>query len=370
MKKSKENNKEEIGGKRKINSSILSEVVDEPLGDGDGDDDDKVVDLCQWEKVGNKIFYPISKIEIKKSIPPGYYKIGFDRNRGSYFVNNRTILTDELIELPIDKGLEIVKDIKNFWSMKDRYNKYDLVHKRGILMYGPPGSGKTCILNQLITMLVGDYKGLVFSIEDENDLSYYDEFSKILREIEPNRPIITIIEDIDGLLDGGRGVEKMLLNILDGINQIDNVAYIATTNYPERMQARLINRPGRFDRRFKIGYPTAKVRKAFFESKMYEEDFKKFSIKDMVQKTSELTVAHCKEIFTEHVIKERDLDEVVNEMKKMNTDSLSSSEDMKKGKMGFVDSDVFDDGFDDLEWKISDAINKIKKERRIKTVKK
>lgn len=333
------------------------------------DEDDEKMNFCQWEKVGNRSFYPKAEIVLRERIPPGYYKVSYNQDRRSYFVHQREIISDELIMLPIEKGQEIIDDIQLFWQMKERYEKYNLIHKRGILMYGPPGSGKTCILNQLIHMLVHDYKGVIFSIEDSDDLGAFHDFSDVFREIEPERPIIVIIEDIDGLLDGGRGTEKMLLNILDGINQINNVAYIATTNYPERMEARLINRPGRFDRRFKIGYPIAKVRKAFFEAKMHKDDVGKINVKAMVEKTSKLTIAHCKEVFTEHVIKGRDLELVVNEMKKMNSESLHSEDDMQRKKIGFGEDDSWSDGMDSINWNISEAIKKIRKNERKKNTK-
>jgi SpoVK/Ycf46/Vps4 family AAA+-type ATPase len=240
--------------------------------------------------------------------------------------------------VPIKEGEAIIDHVKDFWDEKiqERYKKYGMLHKTGVVMYGPPGSGKTSIINSLIKNLVTVQKGLVFSIEDDQDVSLYSEFMGQLRQIEPNRPIITIIEDCDGLLDGGRNVEKMLLNILDGINQIEHVAYIATTNYPERMQARLINRPGRFDRRFKIGYPDAVCRKAFFEFKFLDNDLEEYDLQKIVKDTEGLTISHCKELFIEYVVKGRDFEEVVKELKEMDETKLSSTDDRgKKKAIGF-----------------------------------
>jgi len=55
-----------------------------------------------------------------------------------------------------------------------------------------------------------------------------------------------------------------VLNLLDGVKQVDNIIYIATTNYPELLEERILNRPSRFDRRFHIGTPSAEVRKFYF----------------------------------------------------------------------------------------------------------
>ena len=291
----------------------------------------------KWEVVGDA-YYPTGTQTTIPKLKSGYYKIGYNPNAGSYYTMSKSIKTDGLIELPIKEGEEIIKHVQEFWDEKiiERYKKYNMLHKTGVIMHGPPGSGKTSIINTLIKNLVNIHEGLIFSIEDENDIHNYSNFMQILRQIEPNRPIITIIEDMDGLLDNGRSVEKMLLNILDGINQIEHVAYIATTNYPERMQQRLINRPGRFDRRFKIGYPDAVCRKAFFEFKFVEGDLENFDIKKMVKETEGLTISHCKELFVEHVVKGRELTEIVEELKEMDKAKLTSEDDRgKRATPGF-----------------------------------
>ncbi len=310
------------------------------------DEDDETNEYSQWEK-DETAFYPVVPRKILKKIPSGYYKILYDSDKHSWFLSKKTIKTDEIIDLSTNNSKKIIEDIKLFWTMKERYDKYQLLHKRGILMYGPQGSGKTSIINQLIDNLINDHKGVVFSIEDTTDLNSFSDFSSTFRMIEPDRPLIVIIEDIDGLLDDGHNTEKVLLNILSGINQIDNVVYIATTNYPEKIGPRLLNRPGRFDRRFKIGFPVAKTRRAFFESKMLPEDLEIFNLDEIVSKTKHLTIAHCKEIFTEYIIKNRPLDEVVGEMRKMNEEALHSNNDKEKKNVGFGSIDDFNDELED-----------------------
>jgi len=87
----------------------------------------------------------------------------------------------------------------------------------------------------------------------------------VLRKIEPNRPIVVMIEDIDAVIrDYG---EASVLALLDGELQIDNVVFIATTNYPERLDGRLINRPSRFDIVKKIGMPSAEARQVYLQER-------------------------------------------------------------------------------------------------------
>jgi len=64
-------------------------------------------------------------------------------------------------------------------------------------------------------------------------------------------------------------------------------------------------------------------------------------LKDLVEKTENFTIAHCKEVFTSTVIKGRDIQEVVEEMRSMNNESLHSQDDSpkRKGSIGFSESD-------------------------------
>ena len=301
----------------------------------------------KWEISGNA-FYPTGTQTTIDYLESGYYKIGFDNNRGSYLLTSKEIKTDGLVNLPVTASEQILEHISDFWDIKiiEKHKRYNVLHKTGVLMYGPPGSGKSSLINTMVKNLIEVQKGLVFSIENADDIGLYSSFMEIFRQIEPHRPIIVIIEDCDGLLDGGGSYEKMLLNILDGINQIEHVAYVLTTNYPEKLEARLSNRPGRIDKRFKIGYPNAIARKAFFEFKFIGDDAKEYDLKEMVSKTKGLTISHCKSLFVEHVIKGKSLDDSVALLRNMDEEKITSLNDKeeKSGSIGFSNSS-FDDDF-------------------------
>lgn len=85
-----------------------------------------------------------------------------------------------------------------------------------------------------------------------------------IRQMEPNTPLTVILEDIDEIID--KHGERSILSMLDGENQIANVVYVATTNYPERLGARIVNRPSRFDERIFVGMPSALNRKLYLQT--------------------------------------------------------------------------------------------------------
>src|SRR5205085_931695 len=117
-------------------------------------------------------------------------------------------------------------------------------------------------------------------------------------KIENDRPVVILMEDIEAIIE--EYGESEILNILDGINSIDNVVYLATTNYPDKLLGRVTNRPSRFDRVFELKNPDSGVRKVYLENLVnrhkdkVEEDI---NIDKWVGDTATLSIAHLKELF-------------------------------------------------------------------------
>src|SRR5882672_4950826 len=174
------------------------------------------VQYSQWLKRSNNTFLPTDNSKTQDRIDAGVYSINNNPNIGFYLVK-KDLNLDELIQLPSVEGLQVISSIKKFWSRQDKFKEYGYAFKRGILLYGVPGGGKTSIINLLCQYLVENMDGVVFTLCSSNDLGMYTTFMpEIYRIIEKDRPIITIIEDIDGLCQE-RGIESQLINVLDGI---------------------------------------------------------------------------------------------------------------------------------------------------------
>lgn len=287
---------------------------------------------CKWMIGPNNSFIPASDKDTTKEIPAGLYKIQNSMQIG-YYLTAQEIFVDQLLELPIKEVNDIIKDIKNFWSKEEKFNKYNFVYKRGILLYGPPGCGKSGVIQRLMSHLINEKNGIILSIGDYSDLERYMAFvPNILRKIEPDRPIITIIEDVDGLIDRS-SAESLLLNVLDGMKQTNKIVYIATTNYPEKLKERLLNRPSRFDKRYKISAPNAKVRKYFFENKLNKDDLEKIDIKKWVEASEGFTLAHLREMIVSIIVMGNNFKVTVERLKKLKI-LPSSTEDRESG-IGF-----------------------------------
>lgn len=295
---------------------------------------EKVDGYCQWRKEPNGAYHPVSEITLIDELPGGKYDIQWSNDTNQYFFVKTSIVLDELLDLPNPTFNSIIDDIKYFWDNKKLFDKYKYAYKRGILLFGEPGCGKTSITAQLSDIII-KMNGIVFSINNGRMLgNFADAIPKLVKRIQPDVPILALIEDLDGLLVNSE-VETLLLNILDGLNQTNNVVFIGNTNYPENLKDRILNRPSRFDKRYYIGPPNAAVRKYYFENKITADDLLKTNIDELVEKSEGLTLAHLGEMIKGIYIFNKNVDVVINELKDMKNFISSSKFETKGNSVGF-----------------------------------
>ena len=253
-----------------------------------------------------------------KTLEPGQYLVKRCEARGYYFSNKKVNL-DDLISLPDNNSDQVLRSIADFWTKEAAFRELGFLWKRGILLWGPPGSGKTSTVQQLAKQIV-DMGGIsIYCTYPSHDA----EGLRILRTIEPNRPIVVIMEDIDAIINCHG--EADLLSMLDGELQIDNVVFVATTNYPERLDNRIVNRPSRFDERIKIGMPNAECRSVYLAAKcprIAETD----ELAYWVEHTDGYSIAHLKELIVSVECLGNDRDTVLERLTTMITTSVSSSD--------------------------------------------
>ena len=283
----------------------------------------------RWSILQNETFAP-SYVSIPQ-IPAGLYEITWSSSIQSHVMVKQKLNIDELYELPSPEIQSILSDIQLFWDKKTVYKEYNFVHKRGILLWGDPGCGKSGIIQLCIKKLIEKEKGIVINIKEEEDFKNFIEFIPTLRKIEPERPLIVILEDIDSLASEDRYSTTKLLNILDGVKQIENVVYIATTNYPEKLQERITNRPSRFDRRYKVEMPSNEIRRSYIKNKLSDQDISNIDIDRWVKETDNMSLSHLKELIISVVVMGKDFDEALNSLKEMK----KSPSIRKGGNLGF-----------------------------------
>ena len=133
------------------------------------------------------------------------------------------------------------------------------------------------------------------------------------RKVEPDRPVVCVFEDIDAIIEAHE--ETALLQWLDGSHQIDKVINIATTNYPEKLDGRLVSRPRRFDRIVKIEGPSPNIREAYFRQKL--PDLKPAELARWVRLTDGMSFASLVELVVSVTCLGNDLAETIRMLQDM-----------------------------------------------------
>lgn len=149
------------------------------------------------------------------------------------------------------------------------FEKLGITPPKGVLLYGPPGCGKTLLAKALANEINAH-----FAVINGPEImsKYYGQSEENLRnvfdEAEKNAPAIIFIDEIDAIApkrenvtgEVERRVVSQLLTLMDGLKSRGNVVVIAATNIPNAIDPAL-RRPGRFDREIEIGVPDTGGRK-------------------------------------------------------------------------------------------------------------
>lgn len=237
-----------------------------------------------WAQSGDA-YFPVS--EVVKELPAGAYRCQMS-NRGPY-LEKMPIQIDSLLALPDGAVESLLNEFKKFWTLRSNFASRGFTFKRGLLLWGPPGSGKTSAIWQMTQELVQAHNGIVIFVENP---SLATDCIGLVRRIEPERPMITIMEDLDALVQnhGDHGY----LALLDGETQISNVVHVATTNYPEYLDKRFVDRPSRFDTIIYVGMPTTAAREVYFRAK--EPSLDEVTLARWVKRTDGYSIAHLREV--------------------------------------------------------------------------
>ena len=191
----------------------------------------------------------------------------------------------EIIEKPDIKysdlgGLdEQIKEVREAIELSlekpEEFEKFGIQPPKGVLLTGPPGTGKTMLAKAVASQTNATFLGLVGS---ELAQKYIGEGGRMVRELfalaRKKSPCIIFIDEIDAIgskrLDsstsGDREVQRTLMQLLselDGFDSLENVKVIAATNRPELLDKALL-RPGRFDRIVEIPLPNIEGRESIF----------------------------------------------------------------------------------------------------------
>jgi AAA+ superfamily predicted ATPase len=212
----------------------------------------------QWMVRGNS--FQVCGRTVKR-LPAAAYTCGTD-GYGNAIFNARNLQVDDLVDFAGSLPARVLQEIEKFWRLGERFRQHGFLHRRGYLFYGKQGCGKSSLIHQIIAKVIAAGNVAFFCDQPYSFLACMEQF----RAVEADRPMICIFEDIDAIIK--QYGDSHLLQWLDGNHQVDKAINLATTNYPEALDRRIIARPRRFDRILRISSPDGRLREAYFARKL------------------------------------------------------------------------------------------------------
>jgi transitional endoplasmic reticulum ATPase len=260
---------------RKVASKIAKTISLTPVNDSVTVDKEftdfvknrlKGLPITHGDEISVMILGNSMDFKITKSTPKGVVKI------------DRTTILKISAETAVDRKVRVtyeevgglrqeVKAMRDIVELPLRhpelFTRLGIEPHSGILLYGPPGCGKTL----LAKVLASESEANMFLINGPEIMNkYYGETEAKIREIfkeaKDNSPSIIFIDEIDAIApkreeaygDVEKRVVAQLLALMDGLTDRGNVIVLGATNRPEGVDPAL-RRPGRFDREFEISVP-------------------------------------------------------------------------------------------------------------------
>lgn len=173
--------------------------------------------------------------------------------------------------------------------------------KRGVLLYGPPGSGKTLTVRHLLTQT----PGITAVVLAGDSIRFVTQAAELARAMQP---AIVVLEDVDLIAEDrnlSAGPQPLLFAMLDALDGLDgdaDVAFVLTTNRVEVLEHALADRPGRIDLAVEIPLPDAAARHRLFTLYADGLALSPRAIEDAASRAEGATGAFAKELMRRTVL--------------------------------------------------------------------
>ncbi len=199
--------------------------------------------------------------QTRETLPAGAYLCQRDCD-GTPIFKRQNLQVDDLIDISDSLANRVLGEVDDFWGRGHLFEQFGFLHRRGYMFYGVQGCGKSSLIHQIVSKIIEAGHVAFFCIHPYSFLECVQEF----RRVEKDRPIVCVFEDVDAIIE--RYGDSEILQWLDGNYQVNMAVNIASTNYPEKLDPRLVSRPRRFDRVLEIGLPSVDQRDAYFTRKL------------------------------------------------------------------------------------------------------
>lgn len=218
----------------------------------------------------------------------------WQRSEPLFYATQKASFED--LVLANDMKSAIREDFATFLKSEERYNRLGIAWRRGALMIGPPGNGKTHCVRALVKELA------VASLYVQSLSHHYytaeQMWQQVFERARGLRPCVLVLEDLDSLVDDEN--RSFFLNQLDGFEQNHGLIVLATTNHPDRIDPAIVDRPSRFDRKYHFGLPSLDERRNYlvtWQKRLADESgWRSDQVLEIAEATEGYSFAYLKEL--------------------------------------------------------------------------
>jgi hypothetical protein len=264
----------------------------------------------------------------------------FEPGVGGITFHRRPALTPDDLVLPAGVLERVQRHVAGVARHSDRLRAHGQHLKRGLLLHGPPGTGKT----HTVRYLVGALPGLTVVLLAGPAIRFVSEAARMARALQP---ALVVLEDCDLVAesrDHHRGGDQPLLfavlEALDGLSDDADVAFLLTTNRVDVLEPALAQRPGRVDLAVEVPLPDAAARRRLIHLYARDLPFSAAALDRAAERGEGTAASFAKELVRRSVLiaaeagrdagdehLERSLDEMLSEAQSITRSLLGVSPD-------------------------------------------
>ncbi len=265
----------------------------------DGRDSTTVEVIADKEGAGAAIAARLADLAVEHNVYRGqvvsFGQSIFGRHGSILRFHHREPLSAEELILPEETFADLRRQVVGVARHRDALRAARQHLKRGLLLYGPPGVGKT----HTVRFLIGELADTTIVQLSGDTLHAIKQACSIARTLQP---AMIVVEDVDliaqqrDMYDGGAPLLFMLLNEMDGLEEDADVVFLLTTNRADLLEGALASRPGRVDQAVHIGLPDREARRRLVELYRGGLDLDETRLDGVLDRTDGVTASFLKEL--------------------------------------------------------------------------
>jgi DNA polymerase III delta prime subunit len=276
--------------------------------------------------VAAKLIAVVRQLMLERSVLRGQVlSLGgstYEPGVGGIVFHRRPTLTPDDIVLPTGVLDRVQRHIAGVARHRDRLRASGQHLKRGLLLHGPPGTGKT----HTVRFLLGALPDVTVVLLAGPSIQYVSEAAKMARALQP---ALVVLEDCDLVAEsrdhypGSQPLLFEVLEALDGLSDDADVAFLLTTNRADVLEPALAQRPGRIDLAVEVPLPEEDARRRLFALYARSLPLSRPALDRAAARTDGTTASFAKELIRRAVLiaaeagrdtTDVDLDQALDEM--------------------------------------------------------